>query len=153
MMLTRELEDLLVSITKQDFEHYNEELENYERELERYEDICWWCYWGWNKPIREVYDKALTALGGNDCPLRYGPAHVVWEDENWDSAELCLEKFDEWKLKWNDDRFSDSDLEIVRQSLIELIAVPDEFKEEPAEYDGEHPEKFPPPSSWEMIRR
>lgn len=114
--------------------------------------MCWWCHWGWPKPIRDIYDKALAALDGDESPLLYGPAHVVWGDENWDSAQWCLDEFESWEMYWMEDRFSDSDREAVRQSLVELVALPDELKQEPVDYDGEHPENFPPPSHWVMVR-
>ena len=46
--------------------------------------MCWWCHWGWPKPIHDIYDKALAALDGDESPLLYGPAHVVWVHEIWD---------------------------------------------------------------------
>lgn len=112
--------------------------------------MCYWCYWGWPKPIRDVYDRAVSALGGYTDPLHFGPSHVVWEDENWHSAQWCLDYIDEFKQYHNEGRFSDDELEIVRQSLINLIAVPDEFKSEPEGYDRENPKNFPPPAHWVM---
>jgi len=113
---------------------------------------CWWCHWGWPKPIREIYDRAISALGGYDAPLHFGPSHVVWEDENWDSAQWCLDHFEEWRVNWNKGRYSDEELEVVRRSLVELAAVPEEFKREPDGYDDENPGCYPPPSHWEMVR-
>jgi len=84
--------------------------------------------------------------------MHYGPAHIVWEDENFDSAQGCLNDFENWKRQWNDDRYSDAELEVVRKSLIELIAVPYEFKHEPEEYDDENPENYPPPDDWVMLK-
>lgn len=119
---------------------------------------CWWCHWGWPKQISDIYKKALSQLT-NDSSLNYGPAHVVWADENWDCVQWCLDNFDSWKSECNKGQFSDFDLEIVRQSLIELMAVPDEFKIEPIGYDDSdsdesgNPENFPPPLHWIMIRQ
>lgn len=115
---------------------------------------CWWCHWGWPRQIHEVYDRALVALGGNRNPIIYGPAHVVWEDENWDLAQDCLDNFDNWERNYNSSlNLNAKELQIVRKSLVELLGVPAEYKCEPAEYKGINPEKFPPPDHWEMIRR
>ena len=100
--------------------------------------ICWFCHWGWHPEVKAIFDKAVKKLGC-DAPLLYGPAHTVWEDENFHSAQWCLVHFDEYKRD-----YSAKDLMIVRESLEQLLKIPDEFKVEPAEYDGEHPERYPP---------
>lgn len=114
---------------------------------------CWFCYWGWPRPIQDIYDRALAALNGYTDPLHYGPAHIVWEDENFDAAEYCLSKMG--AVYWGDIR--DSYLPIVRQSLVELIAVPDEYKRWPEAYEATdspdaNPADYPPPAHWEMVR-
>ena len=102
--------------------------------------ICWYCYWGWAKPVAEIYTAALEALGGDSDPLHFGPAHIVWEDENWDSARWCLDNFE----KYPGDN-SAEELAIVRWSLEELEKLPIEQREiEPEDYDGQHPERYPP---------
>ena len=111
---------------------------------------CWSCYWGWPKPVAEIYQKALERLNGDDAPLHsaFGPSHLVWADENFDFAEDCLEDFDENKGNCTED-----ELEIVRQSLEELAKLPLEVRcVEPDNYDGEHPKLFPPPDGVEMVR-
>lgn len=117
--------------------------------------VCWHCYWGWPKPIWDIYKKAMVRLGELDedgfYAMHYGPAHIVWEDENFDSAQWCLDEFENWKRQWNDGRYLDAELEVVRKSLIELVAVPDEFKHEPEAYDDENPENYPPPEHWIMM--
>lgn len=108
---------------------------------------CWFCFWGWHPRVKMLFDdavRALTLLGdpqpyGFDGPLLFGPAHIVWEDENFDSAQWCLDHFDEYKGKWNE-----AQLEIVRWSLWELLKLPEAFKVEPPNYDGENPKRFPP---------
>ena len=108
--------------------------------------ICWYCYWGWPKPIADIYSRALTELDGHDFPLHYGPAHVVWEDENFECAEVCLEDFDKYKGDIND-----NDLEIVRKSLEELAKIPIVERDiKPDDYDGLHPELYPP--TVEMVK-
>jgi len=112
--------------------------------------MCWYCYWGWPKQIVEIYRKALVSLGGCESPLHYGPAHIVWEDENFASANRCIEFIDTGKYCGD---FSKEDLAIVRQSLVELAALPEEIRNaEPDDYDGEHPENFPPPKDMVMIK-
>ena len=104
---------------------------------------CYWCYWGWPKPIQDIYDKAVADLGGWEDPLEFGPAHILWSDENWDCVQWCLDHFSD-----NPSDYSDDQLAIVRRSLIELLAVPDEYKVEPADFNGQNPAAFPPPAEW-----
>lgn len=101
--------------------------------------ICWYCYWGWPKPVAEIYREALNRLGGNESPLDYGPSHIVWADENFDSVEWCLEHFDECRRD-----YTDEELAVVRWSLEEMAKIPLEIRNPwPEDYDGEHPENFP----------
>ena len=110
--------------------------------------ICWYCHWGWPKPVADIYKKALSDLDGYSDPLHFGPAHIVWEDENFNLAELCLEHFDEWAGD-----YSEQELGIVKRSLEELNKLPMNIKEvEPEDYDGEHPELYPPQSGVVMVR-
>lgn len=110
--------------------------------------ICWYCHWGWAKPVAEIYKKALRALDGDKWPLHFGPSHIVWEDENFDRAEWCLEHFDEYKGD-----YSDVELEIVKQSLKELASLPEDVRcVEPEDYDGQHPELYPPSVEMEFIK-
>jgi hypothetical protein len=51
--------------------------------------ICWFCYWGWPKPVADIYLKALAKLDGYDSPLHFGPAHIIWDDENFDRADAA----------------------------------------------------------------
>jgi len=112
--------------------------------------ICWYCHWGWPKQVSEIYEVALKNLGGCESLLHFGPSHVVWEDENFDGAEWCLEHFDDYE----DNNYSNSNLEIVRWSLKELVKLPLHIRcVEPEDYDGEHPELFPPQNGIEMVRR
>jgi len=131
---------------------------------------CWYCYWGWSKPVHDIYAKAIAAVNdallnaaneSNDwkqpsqpydgkSALEFGPAHIVWSDENWDCAKLCLKECDkkQWR-KWPTDV-----LEIVRQSLRDLIALPAEVREPcPSNYEGEHPQNYPPPPGVEMVKK
>ena len=110
--------------------------------------ICWYCHWGWPKAIHDIYNHATLKLNGNTDPLNYGPAHIVWEDENFDSAQWCLDNFD----KYSQD-LSEKDKEIVRWSLEQLLLLPDNvINSEPDDYDGENPENYPPPENIEWSK-
>jgi hypothetical protein len=117
--------------------------------MNTYGSVCWWCYWGWPKQISDIYTKAVEALGGDNSPLVSGPAHAVWSDENWDAAQRCLDSMND---RFEEFEFSAETMAVVRQSLVDLLAVPDDFKEEPSEYEGFSPSKFPPPAHWEMVK-
>jgi hypothetical protein len=118
--------------------------------------ICWYCHWGWPRPVYDIYRRALANLDAipgwdGEYALTSGPAHVVWADENWDSAEWCLAECDKTGAHW--DHFPPAVLEIIRQSLRELRALPEDQREvEPEDYDGEHPERYPPPAGVEMVK-
>lgn len=112
--------------------------------------ICYWCHWGWPKPIRDIYLKAVRRMSkinivhDPEFPLLYGPAHIVWADENWKSAQWCLDNFEDYA-----DGIGDLQLMVVKKSLKELVELSDDFKEPPEDYDGKNPENFPPPEHWE----
>lgn len=111
---------------------------------------CWYCYWGWAKPAADIYEEAVRRLGGDSHYLHYGPAHIVWEDENWDCVEWCLDNFDSWVKDvapnmGTDYTPSKEQYEVVRWSLLELQKIPlEELEVEPEDYDGENPKLFPP---------
>lgn len=116
--------------------------------------ICWYCHWGWAKPVADIYDEALAALGF-ESPLEFGPAHIVWSDENFgdDSIRSCLADFDE-SLNWPDYEITAAEKLIVKQSLERLLEIQESVRCcEPADYDGERPEAFPPPEGFTMVRR
>ncbi len=115
--------------------------------------ICWDCYWGWPKAVADIYDRAekeLNDLGyDGERALDGGPGHVVWADENFDFAGWCLEHFDEH----SDDMDPEVQV-IVRRSLQELRDLPNDQKyAEPENYDGEHPENYPPLPGFIMVKR
>lgn len=113
---------------------------------------CYWCYWGWPKQIADIYDRAvadLEAIGGDSGDMDYGPAHVVWEDENWHCADECIPDCDNPPPRLSHMR--PDVLAIVKRSLVELSALPESMKTEPEGYDGDNPENFPP--TMEMVKR
>ena len=69
--------------------------------------------------FRNIYDEAAKRLDGDTEPLDYGPAHIVWDDDNYDSAEYCLQTFDEMQYKYTPEQ-----LAVVRWSLQELAKIP-----------------------------
>jgi hypothetical protein len=112
---------------------------------------CYWCHWGWPRPIRDIYDDCVKKLGGNWLPLHCGPSHIVWEDENWTSAQWCLDHFDEYS-----DNRSEHELKVIRESLERLLEVPEEMKVEPSGYledENSIAADFPPPEHWECEKR
>lgn len=110
--------------------------------------ICWHCHWGWSKPVANIYHEAVKKLGAWE-PLHFSAGHIVWEDENWDCVEDCLRRFDEWK----NTKYTKEQNEIVRWSLEELSKIPLEIRDPcPDDYDGKHPENFPPPDSITMVK-
>lgn len=100
--------------------------------------ICWFCYWGWHPKVKAIYDEAEAEIG--EAPLIFGPSRLVWHQENFNHAQSCLDHFNDGKWSW-----SKSELDVVRQSLERLVELPTEYKTEPADYDGKHPENYPPP--------
>ena len=110
--------------------------------------ICWYCHWGWSKPVADIYLKALGKLDGYESPLHSGPAHVVWDDENFGCAQACLDGFDKYT-----DGYTKEEMDIVKESLIELAQLPESAYEViPDDYDDEHPELYPPGEGVEMVK-
>ena len=103
--------------------------------------ICWKCYWGWPEEICQIFEEACRKIG-DESLMEYGPAHIVWSDENFDSAQWCLDNFE----KYRREEYSEEEHEVVRESLRKLLLLPDHIIDfVPKEYDDEHPENFPPP--------
>lgn len=81
--------------------------------------------------LNATYDaalKALEALGFNEMVLNYGPAHIFWEDDNFETAQYCLDNFDDHKGE-----FSQVELEICRWSLKNVIEYAPELGENKSE--------------------
>lgn len=69
---------------------------------------------------KPIFLQAAEKLGaGYSLPLEFGPAHIVWNDYNFGSAEWCLENFPE-----THDNATAEQLAIVRWSLEELVKIP-----------------------------
>jgi hypothetical protein len=120
--------------------------------------FCYWCYWGWPKPIRDIYDDCVEKLGGDYLALEYGPAHVVWGDENWEAAQRCLDHLDEYAAFQEQlgNGCSKRRLEVARESLIRLLEVPSEMRTTPAAFledKSNNPADHPPPEHWECEKR
>lgn len=71
--------------------------------------ICWSCHWGWPKPVADIYLEALRRLDGYDFPLKFSGSHVVWEDENFNLAESCLESFDKYRGDYSEEELASSE--------------------------------------------
>jgi hypothetical protein len=108
--------------------------------------ICWYCYWGWARPVKEIYERAVEELG--DSVVDYGPGHIVFADENFENhnIEFCLNECDANRDSYRD-RMSDAEIDRLRAYLVELRQVPEEVRCcAPEEYwkDADHPERYPP---------
>lgn len=100
---------------------------------------CWYCYWGWAEPVVEIYNRWAEKIGSN--ALYFGPGHCVWADENFETEmiQACIDD------PYPGEDFSAEDFAGAINALKELLAVPEHIRCcEPADYDGEHPENFPP---------
>jgi hypothetical protein len=89
----------------------------------------------------EKWDHEWFGHGG--YLMHWHLAHIVWEDENFDDGciDFCIKKIDDGKY----DECTPGEAQIVRDSLVALKATPIEWRTEPDDYDGEHPENYPPP--------
>lgn len=114
--------------------------------------ICWHCHWGLPKPVADIFRKAVARLGGDGHALYYGPAHIVWDDENFEdrSVNWCLDQARNHRqdYPWR----TDEECAIAAWSLERLLEIPEEIRCAPEDYDGEHPENYPPPAGMEMVR-
>lgn len=101
--------------------------------------ICWHCHWGWSPEVKAIYQRGIDAAGY--LSMHYGPAHIVWEDENFETSHIqwCIDHASEYRNNLTDEQFK-----AVVDSLKELLTVPEPLRLEPEDYDDEHPENFPP---------
>jgi hypothetical protein len=115
---------------------------------------CWYCYWGWPDAIASIYERAaadLDALGyDGEHELAYGPTHCVWCDENFDGDF----GYEYGELEKNVDRNPPEVIAVIRRSLDELRALPEELREPPKGFaeDDENCEGHPPPEEWKVRR-
>lgn len=112
--------------------------------------MCWYCYWGWSKPVADIYQKALEKL--DELQMQFGPGHIVWGDENFDddSISFCLKLI---KDGYTNEFYTKEDIEIVRKSLEQLAAVPLSIRcPEPEDYDDQNLQNFPPLPGIEMVK-
>jgi hypothetical protein len=108
--------------------------------------MCWYCHWGWSNPVADIYEKYLPLAG--EPAMHYGPAHIVWDDENFKRSlvQACLDDWDEWVQKYRDDEngYSLPELAYVKASLVDLLALDDAVLS-PAPDDGwDNPAAHPP---------
>lgn len=83
--------------------------------------------------------------------MHYGPAHIVWEDENFARHHVgqCLENFDKYRAE----DCTDTEHQAVKDSLLALLELSDEVLE-PIDDDNCHsdPDAYPPPAGMIMRR-
>ena len=81
--------------------------------------------------VTEIYKKA----GGknNFSALHFGPAHIVWEDANFEDEHIqwCIDHFDEYARD-----FDPKDLALVKQSLFDLLEIPESERLKQQELEG-----------------
>jgi hypothetical protein len=75
-------------------------------------------FYNYPKEISEIFFKAKEMMAGEDWPLLFGPAHIVWEDGNMmdEDIDFCLE-YDTGDLNFNQ-------VQAVHWSLHELKKIP-----------------------------
>ena len=111
--------------------------------------LCWYCHWGWAKPVAEIYLEAVSRLGGDTASLHSGAAHIVWSDENFDDESIrwCLQNFTKHEA------YDLMDQQVVKRSLKELLKIPEKVRCLcPKDYNGENPENYPPTGEVEIIK-
>lgn len=90
----------------------------------------------WGVKTKAVYRVSLEAVGGDADVLDYGPAHVVWADDNFEdeSIQFCLGECETRRQEWLD-KFGEAKLDAVRTSLELLLKIPeDERGDDPQDY-------------------
>lgn len=110
--------------------------------------ICWYCHWGWPKQVSDIYHEYLKLT--NEQAMHYGPAHIVWEDENFETnnVQWCIDNYKKYPCDTSKDTL------LVVESLRKLLEIPEEIRCcVPNDYDGENPKNYPPPSNIIMIRK
>ncbi len=121
--------------------------------------VCWWCHWGWPKEVADIYLKAIEELEGlsdwgNTEPynaMRFEFAHIVWEDENWDSARWCIEEGQNHRERYKD--ITDEQFHIIMKSLHKLLELDESvFNVIPDDYDDRNPENYPPLNNAVMVK-
>ena len=86
---------------------------------------------GWSDEVDAVYASALAKLSkmflfhDPENAMLWGPAHIVWEDGNLDSAQWCIDNFNRNK---DDCDYTKQELDIVMWSLVELLKISPDHK-------------------------
>jgi hypothetical protein len=83
-------------------------------------------------------------LDGDESALLHSFAHIVWSDENFDSASWCLAR----RSAYENEDYTEDEHNIVEWSLHQLLKLPQPALVPPEDYDGEHPENYPIPEIW-----
>lgn len=108
---------------------------------------CWYCYWGWAKPVADIYNKTVRQGIVDDYDMCH-IGHPVWEDENFDDITIKSTiqhihmNYNTFLVSWG---YTKTQINAVCKSLEQLLEIPEHERcIEPKDYDGEHPEKYPP---------
>ena len=105
--------------------------------------MCWYCRWGVPVAVADIYYIAEKKLGETfPMAMHYGPAHIVWDDNNLSDENIkwCIEHFDEYKHG-----YPESELEVVMWSLKELLKIPEKERDiAPEDDEGCHLMDIPP---------
>lgn len=111
--------------------------------------FCPFCYYGWPKPIVDIYRKYAPIAG--ESAMHYGAAHIVWDDENFgrEPIQWCLDNFEKYKR----DDCTDAENEAVRESLKELLLLSDDILNPFANIDCDaSPDTWAKPEGIEFVR-
>lgn len=121
--------------------------------------MCWYCYWGWPKQVADVYAEAERIVG--ESAMEYGPAHVVWGDENFDDVNIesciadCRRLLASGALPDEDGIFYNGPetASVVLKSLVALRALPLKIRRPRASWDSDKDvQDRPPPKGMVMVK-
>lgn len=119
---------------------------------------CYFCGWGWPPEVTAIYKRCVTRLEDAKADaydlMHFGPLHIIWERENFDDLTFCLENFDRFAKEGMDDgKGTARQYKILKKSLLELAALPDDVRyppsaqayEDAASRGHANPADYPPP--------
>lgn len=87
--------------------------------------MCFYCEHGLPKEVQVVFDKYENIGKATGNELNSSPAHIVWGDNNFQTHHIkwCIGECDA-----NDCDYDRSWCAIVKQSLYELLTIPEEIR-------------------------
>ncbi len=77
----------------------------------------------WPREVAAIYKRCVDVVGVG--AMNYGPAHIVWDDGNFDSGSIqwCIDNA--WK---NRNELGDDAVAVVIQSLHDLASVSESIR-------------------------